>query len=127
MPARSLDEAKVPAHVAWVADVEGPVRPGDDEASGRAVLALVDAALGLGVRWLSLQEPSRGAALARRADELAGRGVVVLDGAAPTTGSAAPGAPGLRVVVVPPHSGRSGFVEALQRLAASGVGPSALD
>src|SRR5579863_3524433 len=70
--------ASVPAHVAWVARPAGGV--GDPEREERALLALVDAALGLGVGWLTVQDPTGGRALRDRAGELAGRGVAVAQG-----------------------------------------------
>ncbi len=138
----------VPGHVAWVARQPGggPVTPEREE---RALLALVEAALGLGVAWLTVQDPSEGRALRERAAELARRGVAVAvpvaaAGGAPEapprgapevadgSGTSRDGAagprdlvplerPALRVLLAPEGSGRRQLLVAARELAARGV------
>jgi undecaprenyl diphosphate synthase len=157
------DAEKVPVHVAWVASdgsSDAPIARSEAErdAEDQALLSLVDAALELGVEWLSVQEPSGGRGLRHRVGELSARRVQVLDGAtdepvarpgdegdstdraekapgvAPPVlpGVAPPALPGvappaLRVVLVAEHSGKTGFVDAIRRLEASGVAEKKLN
>ena len=138
----------VPGHVAWVAREGG--RPEDAAREERALLALVKAALGLGVAWLTVQDPSGGRALRERTGELARRGVAVAGGPATpraatgpaATGPAATGGsrasrsrtprpaevarpedPALRVLLAPEGSGRQVLVDAVRELAARAVDP----
>ena len=132
----------VPGHVAWVA--RGGGRPEKAAREERALLALVEAALDLGVAWLTVQDPSDGQALRERAAELARRGVAVAGPAAggSAAGSAATGGPGtsraatagpgdvvppedpaLRVLLAPEGSGRQELIAAVRELAARGVVP----
>ena len=132
----------VPGHVAWVASGGG--RPEEAAREERALVALVEAALGLGVVWLTVQDPSGGRALRERAAELARRGVAVAgpliggpaDGRAAAGGAGAsrartagpggvvpPGEPALRVLLAPEGSGRQELVAAVRELAVRGVVP----
>lgn len=118
---------RVPAHVAWVAGHEGrPVAGADGEALDAALVGLVDAAVELGVSWLTVQEPTLGRALLRATDVLAARGIVVgnltegEDGTCREAGR-------LQVLVAPPHSGRAALVAAIERLARAGVAPEKVD
>ncbi|MGH8987894.1 MAG: undecaprenyl diphosphate synthase family protein [Acidimicrobiales bacterium] len=119
----------VPSHVAWVSRRAdgGPEAPEREE---RALRALVDSALDLGVARLTVQEPSGGRALRARAAELARRGVAVMP--AVTAGNRDAGstadlvgleAPALRVVLAGEGSGRRELVGALRELASRGVAP----
>jgi undecaprenyl diphosphate synthase len=117
----------VPAHVAWVARrARGrPEEPGREE---RALVALVETALDLGVAWLTVQDPSGGRALRERTAELARRGVALAGGSgAPAVGAARPGdfahpeEPALRVFLAEEGSGRRELVGAVRELAARGV------
>ncbi len=119
----------VPGHVAWVARPAGGELVAPDRAE-RALVALVEASLDLGVGRLTVQDPSGGHALRERAVELARRGVVVAEvGGSP--GDDAPGPrdlehldrPALRVLLAQEGSGRREIVDAVRELAASGVAP----
>jgi hypothetical protein len=105
----------VPGHVAWVAREGG--RPEDAAREERALLALVEAALGLGVAWLTVQDPSGGRVLRERAGELARRGVAVAGD------TARPEDLALRVLLAPEGSGRQELVAAVRELAARAVVP----
>lgn len=95
-------------------------------AQDRALLELVDSAVALGVRWLTVQEPSEGRALLLRADELTRRGIAVR--ALRQGQTARPeGEPALTVVVAAGGSGRMELVEAVCRLADDGVAPGQVD
>lgn len=111
----------MPAHLAWVAAGSERWAPGSDgcrslvDAEDRALLELVDGATELGVRWLTVQEPTCGRVLEGRDVQVARR---------------KPGArldvtehEGLLVVVEPANSGRREFVDAVRRLADDGVRP----
>ncbi len=131
----------VPGHVAWVARQpgRGPVAPEREE---RALLAVVEAALGLGVAWLTVQDPSGGRALRGRAEDLAGRGVAVAvaaDLGVPQGADASAALrdspsgsrdvvplerPALRVLLAPEGSGRGQFLDAVRKLAAGGAAPA---
>lgn len=118
----------VAGHVAWVARPAGePVAPDRAE---RALVALVEAALDLGVGRLTVQDPSGGRALRERAAELARRGVAVAEVDGPSRGDV-PGPrelvhldrPALRVLLAQEGSGRREIVDAVRELAARGVAP----
>jgi hypothetical protein len=101
---------------------------GDPEREERALLALVDAALGLGVGWLTVQDPTGGRALRDRAGELAGRGVAVAQGTGhDATSSVRELVPSeraaLRVLLADPGSGRRELVGAVRALAERGIRP----
>lgn len=126
-------QGPVPGHVAWVASpaAAGASSPekgaSTSEKEEAALLSLVESAVGLGVGWLTLQEPSRGQALRERAGELAGRRVAL--------SSVSPGgtfglhdvvdveAPALRVLLAEERSGRRELVAVVRELAARGVRP----
>lgn len=110
----------VPQHIAWVAagseQWQGERCLADAE--DQALLELVAGAVALGVRWLTVQEPSFGRALA--VHRQAGVRVVRRE----------PGARleeaehvGLLVVLEPADSGRREFVDAIRRLHDDGVTP----
>ena len=140
-PLRSL-RGPVPGHVAWVASGVG--RPEEAAREERALLALVEAALDLGVVWLTVQDPSGGRSLRERAAELARRGVaiagpliggsaggrVAAGGAGTSRARAAgpggvvpPEEPALRVLLAPEGSGRQELVAVVRELAVRGVAP----
>lgn len=114
----------MPRHVAWVAAGSSRWASTDRrdgalaEAEDRALLELVDGAAGLGVRWLTVQEPSCGRALERRDHP----GITVVRRSLGSSLDAVVH-DGLLVVLEPPSSGRQELVEAIRRLAADGVGP----
>jgi hypothetical protein len=136
----------VPAHVAWVGRPRtGGPGPGG-ERSARALSALVDCALGLGVGWITFQEPSAGRGLRERAAELATRGIA-LSSTTPPSRDGSPGPPdlvagprdlvegprdlveppSLRVLLAEERSGRRDLVGAVRELAARGVRPKDVD
>lgn len=142
------DLSRVPGHVAWVAggsdrwaDAHGASAATLAAAEERALLEVVDGACELGVRWLTVQEPSGGAVLRPHLADLAGRGIRVrrlAAGGPPLAsrpGELAPGPadPGLTVMVAAGHPGGAGcsgkeeIVDAIRRLAAEGFPPGALD
>lgn len=158
MSTPDADHGRVPAHVAWVAAPErtagaGPhgrdrdvLRTREDQ----AVLDLVDAAVEVGVAWLTVQEPSGGRVLRERCGELTSRGIQVLgwpgldpvagrpgapvpdvgswrEGAPPAPARAAGAGPALRALAVPPGSGRTSLVDAVRHLADDGVAPRDID
>ncbi len=120
----------VPGHVAWVGrEARGaPATP--DRAEG-ALLGLVEHALDAGIVLLTVQDPSGGHALRRRAGELARRGVAVADVPGTSSPGAAPGPrdlvqagePSLRVLLAHEGSGRQELVAAVRELAGRGVAP----
>lgn len=121
----------VPGHVAWVARRTGG-RSVAPEREDRALLALVDSALELAVRRLTVADPSSGRALREHAAELAGRGVAVssTDAFDAPPGRAhgpreivAVGEPALRVLLAEEGSGRKELVSAVAELAAGGIRP----
>lgn len=126
------DPARVPAHVVWVGG--GSARwlaggPGPDAlaaAQDLALLALVDSAAELGVRWLTVQEPSEGRALLGRLDDLARRGIAVRSLPEPPVAWTGDG-PVLTVVAAAARSGRAELVDAVRRLADEGVAPRQVD
>lgn len=100
------------------------------ERAERALLSLVETALDLGVRWLTVQDPSGGHALRTRAAELARRGVAVAEVPAASRGTAPRPRdlvqveePALRVLLAQEGSGRRELVGAVRELAARGVVP----
>ncbi len=143
--------ASVPGHVAWVAgeahagaahaeeahageahagaahagEVAVPAVSGTADRGGQALLALVEAALGVGVGWLTVQDPSGGGAIRERAAALAARGVAVAE--TPEASGPAPRdlvevrAPVLRVLLAKEGSGRRELVGAVQALADQGL------
>jgi len=88
------------------------------EAEDQALLELVDGAATLGVRWLTIQEPSCGRALEGR--DRPGISVVRRSLGSPLDAVAHDG---LLVVLEPPASGRRELVHAVRRLADDGVDP----
>ncbi len=114
----------MPRHVAWVAAgssqwVSAGGRDGSlAAAEDQALLELVDGAAGLGIRWLTIQEPSSGRALEGR--DRPGIRVVRRRLGAPLDAAEHEG---LLVVLEPPASGRQELVEAIRRLADDGVDP----
>ena len=143
MSSPSTRPERVPAHVAWVAQ-EGdgaagapPAGGGDaagtHDAGDRTLLELVDAARALGVAWLTVQEPTGGRALRERADDLASRGVEVLDGTrgghpdGSSRREAGASSPVLRVLVAAPRSGKEELVDAVRRIAETGATPDKVD
>lgn len=120
----AVTHGSVPLHVAWVAAGSERWRP---QPGGPASLAeseklalgeLVDCAAAMGVRWLTVQEPSGGGPL----EAPTRPGVRVL--------RREPGVPlgattddGLLVVLEPAGSGRRELVDAIQTLADAGVDP----
>ena len=120
----------VPGHVAWVGTQAVPPLDGAPDRDGRALRALVEAALSLGIRWLTIEDPSGGRELREHARELAGRGVAVAaapgaspDGAAGSEDLAHVESPELRVLLAGARSGRCDIVRALRVLAARGTQP----
>lgn len=90
-------------------------------AEDRALRALVEGALGLGVRWLTVLEPSGGRGLRRGESELSERGVRV---ARLGEAAAAPSpADRLTVLLTSAGHGRADIVEAVRRLAEDGIAP----
>lgn len=139
MTAEAPDALRTPEHVALAVperdaaarDEQGRLDQGSED---EALLGLVDAAVGLGVRWLSVREPSRGRALRDRRAELARRGIRVLYDAGSTPGVAglrseagAGPEPALTVLVATERSGRAEIVAAVQRLAEAGAVASEVD
>jgi len=132
---RGPGHGAVPAHVAWVAR-RAPRGPGAGDREAAALLALVDAALGRGVGWLTLQVPSGGQALRARAAELAERAIALWTGS-PGGGPPVPvlepsrlagaGRPALQVLLAAEGSGRRELVGAVRELAGQGVRPEDLD
>jgi hypothetical protein len=115
-------------------------RPGTDgpdagaERSARALSALVDCALGLGVGWITFQEPSAGRGLREQAAELAARGIALSSTTSPSRdGSPGPRdlaeveSPSLRVLLAGERSGRRDLVGAVRELASRGVRPKDVD
>jgi len=88
------------------------------EAEDQALLELVDCAATLGVRWLTIQEPSCGRALEGR--DHPGVSVVRRSLGSPLDEVAHDG---LLVVLEPFASGRNELVHAIRRLADDGVDP----
>ncbi len=120
----------VPGHIAWVGTQV--VRPPGSvpDLDERALRVLVDASLALGIRWLTIQDPSCGRALQEHARELAGRGVTVADvpeaspdGAPRPRVLAHVESPVLQVLLAGARSGRAEIVRALRVLAAQGTRP----
>lgn len=148
----ALDRNRVPVHVAWVAGGSGRwaqrERAGPAElaaASDVALVEVVQGALDLGVRWLTVcaaaRDPSadplatwphrRGAwaASAGVGIRLLGReGVTrVAGGPGAVPGEADGGQPPLVLTLSAGYSGRAEITHAVERLAADGVDPSAVD
>lgn len=146
----ALDRNRVPTHVAWVAS--GSERwarregAGTDElaaASDAALLELVEGALALGVRWLTVcavaADPATGLLATwpeRAADRVRPSGVAVRvlgPGEATVWPDGTPGRPaggGIPALVCTVAAGRSGraeIVHAVERLAGEGVDPAAVD
>jgi undecaprenyl diphosphate synthase len=119
-----------PGHVAWVATRRSgaPESAGRDE---RALLVLVETALDVGVRRLSIQDPSGGRPLRSRAAELARRGVAI--GVVESSGASEEASPpedlvpledpALRVLLAEEGSGRGELVRAVRDIAARAVPP----
>jgi undecaprenyl pyrophosphate synthase len=120
----------VPGHVAWVARQAVRSLCATPDREERALRALVDSALELGIGWLTVQDPSSGRALREHARELADRGVAVADTASRWPGHA-PGpvdlvrveSPLLQVLLADACSGRRQVVGALRALADRGARP----
>lgn len=147
--ADALDPSRVPAHVAWVAsgsrrwaERTGLGSQGLAEASDGALLELVRGALDMGVRWLTVcvaaTDPVAGHLATwpeRFGPRVRGEGVAVrlLGPAGATAVAGGPsaatsgGGPALVVSVTAGYSGRSEIVHAVERLAAEGVEPTAVD
>lgn len=117
--------------MAWVARPSG-TRRDSPELDERALLALAETALDLGVRWLTIQDPTAGHALRVRATALARRGVAVAEIHGTAADAAAGGArgptdlvgvegPSLRVLLAGERTGRRELVGAVRELAARGV------
>jgi undecaprenyl pyrophosphate synthase len=117
-------QGRVPSHLA-VVGLGAERWPGDPRtapaALDRALDELVHGALDLGVRWLTVQEPTGGRALRRRAAELGARGVELRgpDGAVLQEAGLEP--PVLIVMLSTGHSGREEIVAATRRLADEGI------
>jgi undecaprenyl diphosphate synthase len=141
-PATEIDPARVPTHVAWVA--AGSERWASAHAATAEVLAgaedralaeLVDAALELGIRWLTVQDPSSVRRYRRWGGaDLAARGVALrLLGsqglATPRIpGLLSPGSPtALTLTIADGYSGRGEIVGAVRALAAAGAMPDQID
>jgi len=122
----------LPGHVAWVAGLAGGAVPGADR-EDRALLALVEAARGLGISRITVQEPSGGRALRAHAHELAARGVAVACMPPHADGTPRPRdlvevvAPALSVLLADERSGRRDLVKAVRVLAARGLRPKDVD
>ncbi|HLN17097.1 MAG TPA: undecaprenyl diphosphate synthase family protein [Acidimicrobiales bacterium] len=134
----ALDRARVPAHVALLATDEGP---GGRPAAGGGLLDLVEGALLVGLRWLTVQGSDGAAAsplaaegaalLAAHGDQLASTGVAVRV-AAPADpalgphlgGQPAPGEPVLTLTLAVGGSGRAEIVAALEALRRGGAAPA---
>ncbi len=110
----------MPAHLAWVGAAAAR------EIQDRVVLELVDAALGLGIPWLSVQEPSPEHALEGHRDALGARGVLVHAGGS-GEGPDAQGDASLHLVLAEPCSGRAELVDAVRLLAERGLSPEEVD
>jgi undecaprenyl diphosphate synthase len=120
--------------VAWVASgserwaaAEGASSDELQAAEDRALRALVEGALALGVRWLTVLEPSGGRGLRPAAGELSGRGVTVATLAEPGE-TVRPPAPDdrLTVLLTTDGHGRAEIVDAVRRLAEDGVAPESV-
>lgn len=110
----------MPRHIAWVGAAS------ERDVSDRVVLELVESALGRGIAWLSVQEPSPERALERHRDTLFARGVLVHAGGLRTRADVERDA-SLHVVLAEPCSGRAELVDAVRRLAERGLSPAEVD
>lgn len=118
--------------MAWVASgsaawaAAGGAGPGElAEAEDRALRALVDVAATAGVRWLSVQEPTKGRGLEPVAEDLVRRNVRVA--ALEDVGALTAAADGLTVLLTVRGRGRAEIVEAVRRLAEERVRPGEVD
>jgi Putative undecaprenyl diphosphate synthase len=128
------DRAPVPTHVAWTG-TRDRVRPSGDDAVARieaderrAIASLAEAAVRIGVRWLTVQVTAGAAAMepsVRR--ELGTRVVVQVLGAPWAARAALLPEPVLTVVLADGGLGRVEIVQAVSAMAADGVPQEALD
>lgn len=110
----------MPRHIAWVGAAS------ERGVQDRVLLELVESALGLGIAWLSVQEPSPERALERHRDALGARGVLVHAGGSRTRADVQRDA-SLHVLLAEPCSGRAELVDAVRRLAEQGLSPEEVD
>jgi hypothetical protein len=111
---------RIPRHVAWVGAAD------ERHVQDRVVLELVDAALELGIGWLSVQEPLPGRALEQHREALGARGVLVHPGGSWDRAEVEKDAT-LHLLLAEPRSGRAELVDAVRRLAEQGLSPDEVD